>query len=233
MGTPARKSDLTDPQDWATRINAGLGRTVQALIDVGVALISAKNQLPHGEWHRMFPEHPQAVSKPIQFSLRTAQRFMVVARLASKTTDLSRLPPALTVLEAVAKLPDRTFDFLVKSGRMNPELRLKHVKKMRPYRESGGWTNINTKRPAWLRERRVPELPVVPDYYTIEGFLAVARDIAENNILDMEPTQEQRVLLRRWLQNIIDALDGDAVGGEVEFQRETGIIAAAGGGVVN
>ncbi len=60
-------------------------QTAQNIIEIGKRLIQAKEVLPHGEWGKWLKER-------VEFTERTAQRFMRVAIEVSKTTSLSDLP---------------------------------------------------------------------------------------------------------------------------------------------
>jgi hypothetical protein len=124
--TPAAKAG---PQYWAKLINAGIVRTVDGFISIGQALLDARDEMERGEWERMFVGHPQAVKKPIMFSIRTAQRFMVVARLRAKATDLSCLPPHLTVLAEIARWPATLIEAAVTDGVIRPNMGLAAVRK--------------------------------------------------------------------------------------------------------
>ena len=76
--------EVTTVQKWADRINGRLGQAVSAIIAVGLALHQAKRELPHGEWARLFQGQKDAISKPIRFSLNTAQRLAREWRPKSK-----------------------------------------------------------------------------------------------------------------------------------------------------
>ena len=86
MGHPRRQADATQimktsmPQQWANQINGHGQKAVESIIAMGRDLIAAKKQLGHGAWAQMFQAHPQAVAKPLQFSLATAERLMTNAR---------------------------------------------------------------------------------------------------------------------------------------------------------
>ncbi len=62
-------------------------QTVQNIIEIGNRLIKAKELLPHGEWGRWLEE-------TVDFSQKTANRFMQVARECPNSSTLSNLPPS-------------------------------------------------------------------------------------------------------------------------------------------
>lgn len=65
-------------------INFYKEQTAQNIIEIGKRLIEAKQQLPHGEWQSWLQDK-------VEFTVKTAQRFMKVAREFSKTTPVSFL----------------------------------------------------------------------------------------------------------------------------------------------
>src|SRR5438128_1849792 len=67
-------------QAFADRINQRMARAVEAIIAVGIELLAAKERLPHGEFGRLFKNHPDAVAQPLRFSRRTAEVLMTIAR---------------------------------------------------------------------------------------------------------------------------------------------------------
>jgi DNA repair exonuclease SbcCD ATPase subunit len=60
-------------------------QTAQNIIEIGKRLISVKESLPHGEWGKWLKEK-------VDFTDRTAQRFIKVANECSNPTTLSDLP---------------------------------------------------------------------------------------------------------------------------------------------
>ena len=110
---------------WAARINAAQGEAVQSFIETGRLLIAAKKELDqHGEWERMFSDHPNAVDKPIRFSSRTAQMLMVVANnsVIAKAKHASLLPPSWYTLYELTKLDDTFLLRAIDSGTIHPDI---------------------------------------------------------------------------------------------------------------
>lgn len=69
----------------------------QCIVEIGKRLLEAKEQLPHGQWEAW-------LEKSVEFTPRTAQRFMKIAsEYDSKTTPVSFLP--YTKLLALLQLP--------------------------------------------------------------------------------------------------------------------------------
>ena len=77
-------------EQWADRICTQLGKSVEAIIEVGRLLVKAKADLAHGEWGRLFEDDL------VPFGQRTADRLMAIARhpVLSNSTHVSNLPPS-------------------------------------------------------------------------------------------------------------------------------------------
>jgi hypothetical protein len=67
-------------QAYADRIRVALGRSVEAILEVGRALLAAKAALERGTWERLLTGHAEAIERPVPFSIRTAQRLMAIAQ---------------------------------------------------------------------------------------------------------------------------------------------------------
>jgi len=82
-------------------------QTAQNLIEIGKRLVIVKDNLPHGEWGKWLKEK-------VDFTDRTAQRFMKVANEFSNTTALSDLPKSKVF--ALLDLPGEEREEFVKSN---------------------------------------------------------------------------------------------------------------------
>ena len=67
-----------------TEIKKRIGNTTQNIVEIGQLLIKAKNQVPHGEWGNWLADN-------IDFTIRTADRFMKCAERFSNWTPASNL----------------------------------------------------------------------------------------------------------------------------------------------
>ena len=77
------QSDLT-PDELVIKIKEYLYKTKDNIIEIGNLLIQAKKQVPHGEWRNWLADN-------IDFSIRTADRFMKCAERFSNWTPASNL----------------------------------------------------------------------------------------------------------------------------------------------
>jgi predicted nucleic acid-binding Zn-ribbon protein len=82
-------------------------QTAQNIIEIGKRLISVKESLPHGEWGKWLEEK-------VDFTDRTAQRFMKVANEFTNTTALSDLPKSKVF--ALLDLPPENRDKFIQEN---------------------------------------------------------------------------------------------------------------------
>jgi hypothetical protein len=85
-------------------INFYKAQTAQNIIEIGKRLIEAKQQLQHGEWIPWLREK-------VDFTERSAQRFMKIAQEFSNTTPVSYLP--YTKLLELLQVPDAERDIFL------------------------------------------------------------------------------------------------------------------------
>jgi len=105
---PSTASALAPRTEWAARICAAYGRSIEAILDVGRELIAAKEALPHGEFQSM-------IRRDLPFGERMAQMYMRVARhrVLSNAKYTSHLPPSISTLYELSKLePDELMPIL-------------------------------------------------------------------------------------------------------------------------
>jgi hypothetical protein len=97
---------------------------VEGVIGIGKTLVAAKKTCKHGEFLRMFKGHEQAVSDPVPFSERTAERLVAIAGnvVLSNPTHVSDLPASWGTLYELTKLDDEQIIAGMKAGEINPEM---------------------------------------------------------------------------------------------------------------
>ena len=112
---------------WADRINEQTRKSVEAILDIGRMLISAKAELPRGEWGRLFDD------KLIPHSIRTAQRLMAVAEhpQLSNATHASLLPPSWMTLYELTRVEPQQLEQALTDGRVTPTMLRKDVAALR------------------------------------------------------------------------------------------------------
>lgn len=109
---------------WAPRINAEWRKSVEGILNVGRQLIAAKEACEHGEFLRLFKGHENAVSEPVPFGERTAERLMSVAMhpVISNPTHASDLPQSWGTLYELTKLDDEQIVAGIKAGEITPDM---------------------------------------------------------------------------------------------------------------
>jgi N6-adenosine-specific RNA methylase IME4 len=119
-------------KQWAKRLNAiwrqAAGNMLEAIFTLGRELIEAKegpDKLPHGEFQKM-------VREDLEFTPRTAQRFMKIAndKRLTKATHVSRLPPTWGTLYLISRLDDPTFDRLIEDGTIRRDMERGEISKV-------------------------------------------------------------------------------------------------------
>jgi hypothetical protein len=97
---------------------------VAAIVAVGQLLIDAKATVPHGEWARLFKDHPQAVARPIPVSQHTAELLMRIAKhpTLSNSTHGSNLPASWRTLYELTLLPVDVLEAYLALGAVHAEL---------------------------------------------------------------------------------------------------------------
>jgi hypothetical protein len=112
---------------WANRINGHLRKSVEEIIQAGLDLIGAKDDLGPGKFTAM-------VEKQLRVTLRTAEMLMKVAShpVLRDPNHGSHLPPSWRTLSELALLPAPLVQAKIEDGTINPEMQRKDVPRFRP-----------------------------------------------------------------------------------------------------
>lgn len=132
-GAPGDDPDvLRTRRDYAAKIRKRWADTVRAVLDIGRHLIDAKEVLPHGHFQDM-------VTEDLGLHVRTAQRFMAIARCdfideQANATHGSLLPSSWKTLYELTRLGDDKCSELLEAGVIRSDMEHKdaavHVKAM-------------------------------------------------------------------------------------------------------
>lgn len=117
-----RRAILATRSDWASEITASWRRSVEDIIETGRVISRAKEALPHGEFLAM-------VESDLPFKRRMAQMLMEIAA-DPRTTNaqfLARLPPSLSVIHQILKLPPEIAQAHITDGTIHPEMQGKDI----------------------------------------------------------------------------------------------------------
>lgn len=105
-------------EQWADRICAQLGKSVEAIIETGRLLVKAKTDLVHGEWGRLFADNL------LPFSQQTANKFMAISenQLLSNPAHGRNLPATWTTLYELTKAEPTTLKNALRDGVITPDM---------------------------------------------------------------------------------------------------------------
>lgn len=122
---------LPHAEQWADRICAQLGKSVEAIIEVGRLLVKAKADLEHGEWLRMFE------SNFVPFGIRSAQMLMAIAEHSAltNTKHVSYLPPSWGSLYLLTKVEPKRLTAAFRDGTITCDMPRKAVAALLPPRK--------------------------------------------------------------------------------------------------
>jgi len=114
--------------EWADRICRQLGKSVEAIIEVGRLLVAAKAKLPHGEFGRMFHEHM------VPFGQATGEQLMAIAThpVISNSDHGQILPPSWRTLYQLTRADHSQLRAAIKDGTVTPDMSRKAVVAMLP-----------------------------------------------------------------------------------------------------
>jgi hypothetical protein len=115
-------------EQWADRICMQLGKSVEAIIDVGRLLVKAKGDLAHGEWVRMFE------NELVPFNRQTAFKLIAIAEhsVISNVSHGKHLPPAWTTLYELTRVEPKRLTAAFKNGSITPDMKRSDVQALMP-----------------------------------------------------------------------------------------------------
>ena len=107
-------------EEWIQQINEAARNSSGWIIETGLILLRAKEQLPHGQWLSMWE------SRRMQFGVRTAEMLMRVARHPTlrDPKNISSLPVSWSILYVLSQLPADLVQQEIINRSINLELKL-------------------------------------------------------------------------------------------------------------
>jgi N6-adenosine-specific RNA methylase IME4 len=113
---------LISRDSWAAKITAAWQSSFAGIIECGRLLVSAKEQLDHGEWLRM-------IEGELPFKRTTAQSLMKIGQdeRITKGQHVGLLPPHWGTLVELTRLPDDVFAAKIADGTIHPEMQRKDI----------------------------------------------------------------------------------------------------------
>jgi hypothetical protein len=117
----------SDRPAWANRIRLAVGKSVEAILEVGRLLLAAKEQIPHGEFMEM-------VQLDLPFSIQTADKFMAVAsnHLLTDPAHVRNLPPSWGHLYELSRIPGERLAKALRDGEIRPDMQRAQIQLLLP-----------------------------------------------------------------------------------------------------
>lgn len=111
-------------QEWADIINADWRKSIEGIIQTGRDLLTAKSELPHGEFMKL------TSGGDLLFSHSTANALMSVANhpLIGNSQSTTNLPPSWAVLSTLARLSEDDFRDAENKGLVRPDTSLREAR---------------------------------------------------------------------------------------------------------
>lgn len=127
---PAPRPDSAE--HWITpllvrfaRLEQSMRRSIALAIRLGRQLNEARQQLPHGEFGRLFRDHASPADGGLPFSRSWAFRLMAIAsnEVVANVAHAQQLPADLTALYALSRLPADELRQAIAAGQVRPDMR--------------------------------------------------------------------------------------------------------------
>lgn len=116
-------------QREADRFETSMRRSLGFAIRLGKRLCEAKAALGHGEFGRLFADHPNPIEGALKFSIRWAQKLMAIgghaaiAANAKSTSLLEVFPPSVETVYVLSRLPAPDLEDAIQRGDVRPDMR--------------------------------------------------------------------------------------------------------------
>jgi hypothetical protein len=111
-------------QGLADQITEASGEAVEKILLIGRLFLAANKAKRHGGWGRMFKGHPQAIERPVRYSVTKAKMYMKVAQhptLSNRNLGYD-LPPSLSALYQLTFIPEPLLSQLIAEGIITPDI---------------------------------------------------------------------------------------------------------------
>jgi hypothetical protein len=140
LNEPARQDPL---EPWIGEINEATRNSSGWIIETGLILLRAKEQLAHGQWLSMWE------TRRMPFGVRTAEMLMKVARhpILRDPKSISSLPVSWSILYVLSQLPANLVQQEIIDGTINPELKLAEARHLLSQSRAGASAGSVTSSP--------------------------------------------------------------------------------------
>lgn len=121
----------------ADRFETSLRKSLACAIRLGKRLCEAKAALEHGEFGRLFSDHPNPIEGALAFSSSWARKLMAIGghqALANRsfTNVLPSLPPSIETVYVLSRLPAPELKAAIERGDVRPDMRHADARRLLP-----------------------------------------------------------------------------------------------------
>lgn len=121
----------------ADRFETSLRKSLGFAIRLGKRLCDAKAELGHGEFGRLFSDHPNPIEGALAFSSSWARKLMAIGghqALANRsfTNVLPSLPPSIETVYVLSRLPAPELKAAIERGDVRPDMRHADARRLLP-----------------------------------------------------------------------------------------------------
>jgi hypothetical protein len=115
--THLRNNKPKTVDEWRNYILEPWQKAVESIIETGLRLIEAKDEMEYGSWVKIFEDN-----KP--FGIHTADRLMAIARhpVLSNCAHAHNLPRSWYTLYELSHIPEKDLQKLIDNGKVHSEL---------------------------------------------------------------------------------------------------------------
>lgn len=120
-------------QREADRFETSMRRSLGFAIRLGKRLCEAKAALGHGEFGRLFSDHPNAIDGALKFSARWAQKLMAIgghAALVANANSSSLLPANINTVYVLSRLPEPDLTAAIARGDVRPDMQYADARRL-------------------------------------------------------------------------------------------------------
>lgn len=120
-------------QREADRFETSMRRSLGFAIRLGKRLCDAKAELGHGEFGRLFVDHPNPIEGALKFSSRWARVLMAIgshAAIAANRNPSSVLPPNINTVYLLSRLPAPELDAAIARGDVRPDMQYADARRL-------------------------------------------------------------------------------------------------------
>ena len=120
-------------QREADRFECSMRKSLGFAIRLGRRLCDAKAELGHGEFGRLFADHPNAIDGALKFSIRWAQKLMAIgghAAITANANSSSLLPANINTVYVLSRLPEPDLTAAIARGDVRPDMQYADARRL-------------------------------------------------------------------------------------------------------